>query len=109
MPLGRYRVAKPKLVAKKFHFFSPRVFVTPVALYNKAGDAQRPKWQGRLAASSRALAMISYSLNPLPRAVPPMKQRLPFSGRLRASFAFAARERLFQRVSATIQPASLIP
>ena len=26
-----------------------------------------------------------------------------------ASFAFAARERLFQRVSATIQPASLIP
>ncbi len=47
MPLGRYRVAKPKLVAKKFHFFSPRVFVTPVALYNKAGDAQRPKWQGR--------------------------------------------------------------
>ena len=56
MPLGRYRVAKPKLVAKKFHFFSPRVFVTPVALYNKAGDAQRPKWQGRLAASSRALA-----------------------------------------------------
>jgi hypothetical protein len=47
MPLKRYRVAKPKLVAKKFQFFSPRVFVTPVALYNKAGDTQRPKWQGR--------------------------------------------------------------
>jgi hypothetical protein len=26
MPFGRHRIAKPKLVAKKFHFFPPRFF-----------------------------------------------------------------------------------
>jgi hypothetical protein len=37
MPFGRHRTAKPKLVAKKFHFLSsPRFLRPPVALYNKA-------------------------------------------------------------------------